>query len=366
MALLVALGGAGAGAGCARAGGRAALEGAPGPVQETALALAESGAGLEACDTVFALEHFVDVGDGAVLHVREAFTLDSLLHWPRRALLMLTATVVTNAQWNAAVPGDESFNALARAAHAGFFAFAASYEGYGDSTIPDDGRTVTAERLLDEMGEVVDWIRAERHLPRVDLLGASLGSALAVALGGRHSSINRHHVGRVVVTANVYRGVRPELAPFFFSPELRMMLESAPGGYVTTGPEMYGLVLTAADPAAAAWAFGAFPGTYAVGPTLEGFDLPVFDAADGRAPLLQIWGDADPITPLEDVTAFQDEYGGDASLVVLAGGGHSPYYEPVRDTFWDETFAFLEADEGVLVTCAELVDALDGGGDDDD
>jgi pimeloyl-ACP methyl ester carboxylesterase len=295
---------------------------------------------LSISDRVFTLEHHIKVSNGVNLHVLEKFTLKSALRLHRRALLMATGTLVTNQQWN--VPGP--YNALDRAARAGYFGFAASYEGYGESSIPTDGKTVTAERLLGELGQVVEWIRHRRLVRRVDMLGASLGSSLAVELGGIHSPINRRHVGRVILTANVYKGVTPFFEAIFFNPEFRAFLESAPNGYLPTAPESYGPVLAFAEPPAAAWVTANIPGVYAVGPTLEGFDLPIFPAQNGRAPALQFWGDQDPITPLSDVQQFQAEYGGRARYSVLPGGGHAPYYEGVKETFWRESLAFLNGE----------------------
>ena len=289
---------------------------------------------------VYSLEHRIQVAPNVKLHVLEKFTLSSILRPHRRALLMATGTFVTNQQWN--VPGP--YNALERAARAGYFGFAASYEGYGQSTLPADGKTVTAERLAVEMGQLVEWIRRHRLVRRVDMLGSSIGTSLAVELGGTNSPINRRHIGRLVLTANVYKGVTPFFEAIFFNPALRAFLESVPNGYLATTPESYGPVLAFAEPAAAAYVFANLPGTYAVGPTLEGFELPVFPAQNGRAPALQFWGDQDPITPLSDVVQFQAEYGGPSSYCVLPGGGHAPYYEPVKEIFWNRTFAFLNGD----------------------
>lgn len=300
--------------------------------------LATESEALSLGNTVFSLEHHIQVSSNVNLHVLEKFTLKSLLRPQRRALLMATGTLVTNQQWN--VPGP--YNALERAARAGYFGFSASYEGYGQSTIPADGKSVTAERLLDEMGQVVEWIRHHRLVRRVDMLGSSLGSSLAVELGGTHSPINRRHIGRLILTANVYKGVTPFFEAIFFNPAFRAFLESVPNGYLPTAPESYGPVLAFAEPAAAAWVSANIPGLYAVGPTLEGFDLPIFPAQNGRAPVLQFWGDQDPITPLSDAQRFQSEYGGKACLSVLPGGGHAPYYEPVKETFWNQSFAFLD------------------------
>ena len=302
--------------------------------------IAEDSEALSLRDPVFKLEHHIQVTQDVNLHVLERFTLKSLFRPHRRALLMATGTLATNQQWDA--PGP--YNALDRAARAGYFGFAVTYEGYGQSTIPADGKSVTAERLLVQMGQVVEWIRHHRFIRRVDMLGSSLGSSLAVELGGTHSPINRRHLGRLILTANVYKGVTPAFQAIFFNPEFRAFLESVPNGYLPTVPESYGPVLALAEPAAAAWVSTNLPGIYAVGPTLEGFDLPVFPAQNGRAPALQFWGDQDPISPLSDVQQFQAEYGGRACLSILPGGGHSPYYEPVKETFWEQSFAFLNGE----------------------
>lgn len=310
------------------------------------------------CDTIRQREHYVDVGGGVTLHVVEAFSFDSAARRHPRALLMLPATLVTSDQWNPSVPSadGDSYNALIQAARRGFFAYSVTYEGYGLSSQPADGRVVTAERLLAETGEVVEWIRERTGARRVDLMGSSLGSSLAIALGGEHSPIDPHHIGRVVVTSHVYREVTPLFASVFFNPGVRAMLEGAPGGYVPTSPEVYGLILAYATPDAAAYGFSTFPGLYAVGPTLEGFDLPVFDASHGRARLLQVWGDADLITPRSDVDLFAAEYGGRYELAVIPGGGHAPNFEAGRDAFFDAVFDFLSVRPG---HCARRADHHD-------
>src|SRR5689334_17309563 len=49
-------------------------------------------------NTVFSLEHHIQVSNDVNLHVLEKFTLKSLLRPNRRALLMATGTLVTNQQ----------------------------------------------------------------------------------------------------------------------------------------------------------------------------------------------------------------------------------------------------------------------------
>lgn len=300
----------------------------------------------EFCEQVYSFHHYVDVGDGVSLHVIEKLTPRSVLRFPHRGMLMLPGTLVTNEMYDMDIEAAPDLNALEQMAREGYFAYAVTYEGYGESTLPEDGSTVTAESSLDQMGIVVEWIRKKRHVPRVDLLGASFGSSMAVALGGTQSPIDRHHVGRLVLQAMVYKSVTPLFEQVFFSPEVQAALENAPNGYVQTVPEMYGLIVVGADPAAAAWSFENFPDVYATGPTLEGFDLPLFEASHGRAKALQFWGEQDPITPPEDTQQFQSEYGGNAELAVLEGAGHAPYTAPpaVREDFWAQTVDFLDED----------------------
>jgi len=297
-----------------------------------------------ACKRIFSKEHKVNVGDGTKLHVIARHSVRALATHPRRAILLLPPTLATNEIYDARVPGDDSFNLLDRAALEGYFAYALSYEGYGESTHPADGSTVTAERMLNQAGKVVEWIRSQSHADQVDILGMSIGSSIAVALGGTQSPTNPNYVGRLVLTSHVYKNVTPFFQAVFFSPEFRAFLESAPNGYIETDPSAYGLLMDRVEPAAGLWAGNALSGVYATGPTLEGFDLPVFDATYGRAPALQFWGDADPVTPIADVGEFQADYGGSVDLRVIPEGGHTLLLEAGRETFFSEMFDFL--DEG--------------------
>ena len=296
------------------------------------------------CDQLYTFEHDIPVGDGAVLHVTERFSAASVLRLPRRAILMMPGTLVTGGMWDLEVDGSPDLNALDQAARAGYFAFAVTYEGYPGSSQPADGSTVTAERTLEQMGKIVNWIRVSHGVKKVDLMGVSIGSSLAIALGGDMSPISSSRIGRIVLQAVVYKEVTPLFEAVFFSPEVLALLQSAPNGYIMTAPEMYGLILAFADPAAAAAGFAEFPDVYATGPTLAGFDLPVFDAVHGVVPALQFWGTQDLITPYADVETFQSEYAGPNELRTLPGAGHAPYIaeSELREAFWGETFEFLD------------------------
>lgn len=334
----------------------AALVG-PGCVAEDAEvgASAEELHALDAfCDRVESREHFVDVGDGVRLHVIERYSGQSLVRFPRRAMLMLPATLTTNELYDAQIEGDSSYSVMDRLAEAGFFAFSVSYEGYGQSTHPADGSTVTYERMLDQTAELIEWIRRRRGVPRVDLLGTSVGSDLAMAFAGLESPIPLHHVNRVVLTATVYRNFSDFVKENAFTPEFEAFLRSIPDGYVQTIAPFYDLVISEVQEPARSWAYATFPGVYATGPTLEAFDLPVLDASLARAPALVFWGTNDPVTPRSDVDDLLDEYGGPIRLVEIPGGGHGPYLEPGRETFFEETLAFLDEGERRSIDLCEL------------
>jgi pimeloyl-ACP methyl ester carboxylesterase len=294
------------------------------------------------CDQGFRFEHWINVGDGVTIHVIERFTGRSVLRLPHRALLMLPATLATNTYFDAAVGDDASYNALHQAASRGFFGFAMSYEGFGESTLPDDGRSVTAQRLLQHSAQVLEWIRTHRGVPQVDVFGTSIGAGIALALGGTESPINYHHVHRVVIATQVYKHFAP-LAQAMFTPEFKAFLLGQPDGYFLTTPDNYTAIFSGLEPAARAWAKATIPGIYPVGPILEGFDLPFFEAAPGRVPLLQFWGSDSPTTLRSDVEQLQQEYGGPHRLVVLDGAAHNPILEPVRHQFWDDVEEFLNA-----------------------
>lgn len=327
------------------------LDGTPGePIAAAGEALG-GAKGAELCDKELRLEHWIDAGGGVKIHVIEGFSGRSLLRAPRRAILMLPATLATNAWFDADLGDDASYNALHQAASRGFFGFAMSYEGFGKSTHPADGATVTAQRILSQTAAVVEWIRTYRGVPKVDVYGTSIGAGVAMALGGTESPINRHHIDRLMISTTVYKSFSPAFQAVY-TPAYKASLLSLPGGYITTTPASYASIFSNLGPDALAWANANLPGQYPTGPILEVFDLPFFEAAPGRAPLIQFWGTEDPTTELSDVEQLQSEYGGPHQLVVFEGAGHDPMIEPVRHEMWDQAEEFLnEGSPGGVSLC---------------
>lgn len=290
---------------------------------------------------LISFEHFVEVDDGVRLHVRERRLRDR--RGPARALLAIPATLATNLLYDARVEGDldGSYNVLDRAARAGFVAFAVSYEGYGASTRPADGAEVTFERSLAQLARVVTWVRQRVDVPAIDLLGTSVGSSLAMALGGEGAPVAAGQIGHVILTATVYRRFSDLVSTQAFTPAFEQHLRSLPRGTVTTEAPFYGLVTSEVAEPVRHWVAATLPGMYSTGPTLAAFHLPSFDAKAGRAPALVFWGARDPVTTAADLDQLVAEYGGPIRRVVIPEGGHSPFLEPHRDQFWDEALAFL-------------------------
>jgi pimeloyl-ACP methyl ester carboxylesterase len=260
------------------------------------------------------VDHSVPVGDDVMLHVVEA--VPNAARVPPRAIIFVPATLVDHHQWNADVTPDGSYNAIVRAAQQGFHAFAFDWEGYGQSTHPANGLTVTAERMLPQAGALLEWVRVRTGAERVDLVGASLGDSIAFALGGSTSPIDANHVGRVALTSHVYADPSPAIL-VLTGPPACIAMENAPNGYMDTNAAMYAPILWTATPEAQLWAYQNFPGTYAAGPTHEGCDLPAFPASWGRAPARVFYGTLDLITNEADVQNFCADYGGPCELDLI-------------------------------------------------
>jgi pimeloyl-ACP methyl ester carboxylesterase len=300
-----------------------------------------TGSVRSASSTSPAQHHVVPVRDGVALEVLERTSDAAEKRSPSRAVLMLPGALSSAVQYDAP---EES--PLARAARAGFYAFAVSYEGCGASTHTVSGDRITPERMAAQVGDVVEWIRRERGVDAVDLIGSSLGSNVAVMLGGVHSPIDRTHIHKIVLTAFSYETVA--------APVSRVVAacsnasdgdgeDGDEGGFITTDASTYAPIVTLAEPRLANWLEQTLPGLYPVGPVLAARQLPLPPASDGRAPALEVWGQKDELMSPDDVNAFQGFYGGPADLLDLPDGGHVPYYEEVRAPFWESTLAFLDS-----------------------
>lgn len=284
-------------------------------------------------------EMCVEVEPGVTLRVIEGTSPAARARAPRRALLLMGATLVDRRHW--ATPNDPTFDGVARGALAGFHTYSFDYYGYAESTKPASGLAANRETLLRHTGALIEWIRARSGAAKVDMAGISLGSLLAFAVGGVNGVVPTDHVGKLVLTSIVYRNAALPLQLTLLSPAGCAAMANAPDGYIHTAAPIYAPLISDSEPEAQVWCYQHCPGRYASGPTLTGCDLPVFEASTARNEALVLLGGNDKASVREDVDRFVAEYGGRVTFEIMPGGAHTFHWEPIRDAFWARTFDFL-------------------------
>ena len=258
----------------------------------------------------------------------------------RSAALFLGGTWVTPALFTLPTADDGPCTPMQLAAQQGHLALAPCYAGYGDSSRPIDGRQVTLARSIEHLAALLDWAHHTHGITQVHVVGASLGAALGMALAQQPG--RAWQVAGLVFTSMVYKNVAEALRQQIFSPQLRALFQSAEGGYIQTTPMHYAPLLQQASPYVSKWAQSTFPGSYALGLTLAGFDLPLVHASGCGVPALIFWGTQDMLAPRHDVDALCADYGGPIQVQVLSHAGHAPLLEPCRASVWQQTFAFMQ------------------------
>lgn len=283
------------------------------------------------------MQHQVPVEDGITLDVR----IERPEKATRRMLLVLPGTLVTHASMSCPLVTGADEDAMQMMARQEWIALCPTYAGYGASTRPVDGKSVTWSALCAHMTALIRWACRTFEVERLDVVGSSLGALLALELAAVDSPV-KDAMGRLVLTSLVYKDVSPVLRESMLSGAMREALLAAPNGYLQTAPADYRSLLGKCGLDVVGWAHRTLPGRYAVGPTLVGFDLPVCEAKRVHKPAMLVWGDKDPLTPWGDVQIFQSEYGGPLMLRVVKGGGHAPFWEPQRQSLWQGALAFLD------------------------
>lgn len=289
-------------------------------------------------DQIFRLEHYVPLGQGRLMHVTETYSPRAFLrHGPKRAIVMLPGPLTTGAMYNVDVPG---YDGGAIMAARGFFSYAVDFEGTGTSTMPTQGTSATLERQVDDVIEVVRYVRQLRDVPRVDLLGESWGGGVAAEV-----CQPRYGARSCVLASMIYRTPSPLAVAEFQSPPWLGFLQAQPNGYLPTSPGLYAGLVPTSPPDVQAWVEANQPGTYTVEPLFEFFNLPFFDPGEARVPGLIIQGEDDPQSLPSDVEDLADAYGKDGvvGVVTIAGGGHIPRLEAGHNAeYWDAVTSFVD------------------------
>ena len=290
-------------------------------------------------DKVYALEHYVPVGDSQTIYMTEFFTLRSWLRWPRRAMFLLTGPEFRGSFETIPVEGYDVHNMAARR---GFFVYAVDYLGVGESTIPPDGSTINYLTQVDPIRAVIDIVRLFRAVPRVDLVGGGYGGEIASQLAA-----DPERVRSVVLSTMFYKNLKPEILDFL-SPQLEAFLRSHADGYWE--PFFLPLTLQAStDQDLIDYVFATQAGTYPTGPTLEYFDfgLPIFDPTVARVPALIVEAELDPFPAPGDMAELAADWGGDeplGQLLTIPGAFHVPRIEApeIAQQFFDALFDFID------------------------
>jgi len=213
-------------------------------------------------DTVVTLEHQVPVGDGQTIFMTESFTLGSWLRWPHRAVVFLHGPESKGSFWSLPSP---DYNATDMAARRGFFAYAVDLIGVGRSSRPADGSVVFPEASVDPMRTVLRYIRFFRAVPKIDLVGESIGGIVAV-----HLADDPVRVRSCVLSAMTYEDL---IYPGLVTPEFAAFLSSWPDGYMFNPPEFYlGVLARISDETVRQYVFDTQPDYYPTGPFWQLFD----------------------------------------------------------------------------------------------
>ncbi|MFF0307108.1 alpha/beta fold hydrolase [Streptosporangium sp. NPDC004379] len=210
--------------------------------------------------------------------------------------------------------------------------------GTGRSAVPADSASYRCDRLVDD----VEALREHLGLDRIDLLGHSAGTNLAVLYAARHPErVGRlvlvtpslHAVGITVTGESRLKAARLHEGESWF-PAAYAAFESIVAGnaadddWKAIDPFFYGRWDAAARAHQAAQDDRRNGEAAAVFASEGAFDPPATRAALGAfgAPVLLLAGEADPNTPPDIVT----EYAGlfpDAELVVQPDAGHFPWLD---------------------------------------
>ena len=242
-------------------------------------------------DQVYRISHDIDVAPGRRIHATESFTLRSWLRFPHRAMILIPGPVTNAAFFDIPVDGYDSGAILA--GH-GYFAFTVDLEGVGLSSFPPNGQVCDTARSVADLTPVLDVIRAERWVPKVDVFGESWGGGIAAELCAEHSARS------CVMSSMLYKTTTAFGASNFLTPEFHAYLDSLTTGYFPTTAPFYEQFVAASPTDVQTYTYASQPGLYADASLYAPYNMPFFDPTHARVPGLIVFGAQDPTVPLSD------------------------------------------------------------------
>ena len=279
--------------------------------------------------------HQVEVEPGVSLFVLEKFVPEERGAPAGKAILCLPGAGVDHRSFDCPI-GD--YSVLDFLARQGYHAFGVDFRGFGQSTKPADGKTVTAELCLADTIKVVDYIRETMDCARVSLLGISFGSVVSAMAAEQAPEV----VGKLVLTGFLYATVSPIVAEML-TPESMQAMAQAPNGYMPAMPDLLRACMPTAEPDIVDWNLATFSYDAPNGPLLSVATLPlVQDPARVTAPVLVINGAQEIFATEEDSQAFLEKISSPVKEVHwLSEAGHVPFFDRDYQKFQQLVADFL-------------------------
>lgn len=150
-------------------------------------------------------EYYIDTDTGMSIYAVEKKLRRSIPEKRRKAVLLIHGSGVGYAYWDLEI---EDYSMMEFLARFGFDVFAVDQRGFGKSTIPN-GLDVTGEASADDLKSVIDFIKTRTGLEKVDIVGHSWGSVVAVYLAGKYPD----DIGKIVLMGSTYLTVNIQFQP---------------------------------------------------------------------------------------------------------------------------------------------------------
>ncbi len=281
--------------------------------------------------------HHVEVEPGVTLFLLEKFIPADGDAPPGKAILCLPGAGVDHRTFDCPIDNYSVLDFLARQ---GYRAFGVDFRGFGQSTKPADGSTVTAEQCLSDTLTIMETIRQMVGCERVSLLGVSFGSFIAAMAAERAPAL----VDKVVLTGFFYAALNP-IAMQMLTPETMQALAMAPNGYIPPAPDLLRASLPRATAKIVDWNLATFAYNIPNGPLLSAASLPlVKDPARITAPVLVVNGAHEIFATEADSRAFLECVSSPVkSFHLLPDAGHVPFFERDYRQFQRLVADFLKA-----------------------
>jgi len=280
--------------------------------------------------------HQVEVEPGVILFALEKFVPTEEGAPAGKAILCLPGAGVDHRSFDCPIDDYSLLDFLARQ---GYRAFGVDFRGFGQSTRPADGKTVTAGACLADTIKVMDYICETVGCDRVSLLGVSFGSLVASMAAERVPD----RVDKLVLSGFFYATLNP-IATQMLTPETMQAMAMAPNGYIPPAPQLLEASLPHAEARIVDWNKATFSYPIPNGPLLSAAELPlVKDPARIIAPVVIINGVHEIFATEEDSQAFLEKVSSPVKEVHwLPEAGHVPFFERDYQKFQQLVADFLQ------------------------